>query len=446
VAVETVTTAASAVDPSGDELVRDARSRQNAARLGRRARLAFLTTGGLVAVAAVGFAAWLGTGVPGSLWKAALFLVVYAAATRVEFEVGSGSAVATQIVLVPMLFALPLGLVGIVVALGFVASAFADRPTPFGDPTRLLSRIANAAHALGPVIVLHFGNGLPLRWSAWPIYVAALAAQFAFDATAAVVGNLGHGIRPRTVVSFMAYAWTVDGALAPLGLAVAFAIRGHAYLIALTLPLIGLLRFFASERRRRMDAALELSDAYRGTALLLGDVIEAEDAYTGSHSRDVVGLVRTVSERLELSAQEQRDAEFAALLHDVGKIRMPADLLNKPGPLEPGERVVLERHAVEGERLLAQVGGLLGHVGNIVRSCHEHWDGNGYPDSLAGEQIPLIARIVCACDAYSAMTTDRPYRRAMGHEAAVAELRRCSGSQFDPRVVDVLLGVVSAAG
>ena len=96
---------------------------------------------------------------------------------------------------------------------------------------------------------------------------------------------------------------------------------------------------------------------------------------------------------------------------------------------------------MEGERLLEQVGGLIGHVGRLVRSCHEHWNGAGYPDGLAGEKIPLIARIVCACDAYSAMTTDRPYREALSHDEALSELARCSGTQFDPRVVDAILSL-----
>jgi len=146
-----------------------------------------------------------------------------------------------------------------------------------------------------------------------------------------------------------------------------------------------------------------------------------------------------VADELGLDAAERRDAEFAALLHDVGKIRIPSELINKPGPLDTAERRLMEQHTIEGERMLERVGGLLGHVGHLVRSCHEHWDGNGYPDGLAGEQIPLIARIVCACDALSAMTTDRPYRAARTSNDALAELQRCSGTQFDPRVVAAIV-------
>ena len=118
-----------------------------------------------------------------------------------------------------------------------------------------------------------------------------------------------------------------------------------------------------------------------------------------------------VSDELELSQADRRDAEFIALLHDVGKIRIPAEIINKPGPLDADERAVIETHTIEGEQMLERVGGLLGHVGRLVRSCHERWDGSGYPDGLAGEAIPLVARIVCACDAFSAMTTDRALPR-----------------------------------
>jgi HD-GYP domain-containing protein (c-di-GMP phosphodiesterase class II) len=206
---------------------------------------------------------------------------------------------------------------------------------------------------------------------------------------------------------------------------------------------MGLLGFFARERQVRIDHAIELGQAYRGTAFLLGDVVEADDAYTGSHSRDVVSLVLAVCDQLALDARERRDAEFVALLHDVGKIRVPSEIINKPGALTPEERAIINMHTIEGERLLSQVGGILGNVGRIVRSCHEDWDGTGYPDGLVGEDIPLVARIVRCCDAFSAMTTDRPYRKARSVGEALEELRRCSGTDFDPQVVEALAASVS---
>jgi HD-GYP domain-containing protein (c-di-GMP phosphodiesterase class II) len=124
-----------------------------------------------------------------------------------------------------------------------------------------------------------------------------------------------------------------------------------------------------------------------------------------------------------------------ALLHDVGKIKIPSEIINKPGKLTEAEFELIKTHTIEGERLLSQVDGLLGNIGHVVRSCHEDWDGTGYPDGLHGEQIPLVARIVRCCDAFSAMTTDRSYRKALPTVDAVAELRRCSGTDFDPDVV-----------
>ena len=105
----------------------------------------------------------------------------------------------------------------------------------------------------------------------------------------------------------------------------------------------------------------------------------------------------------------------------------------------------METHTIVGQELLERVGGLLGHIGRVVRSCHEHWDGGGYPDGLSGENIPLIARIVCACDAFSAMTTDRSYRKARSTPEALAELERCAGTQFDPRVVAAIAAVSNPA-
>jgi len=150
-----------------------------------------------------------------------------------------------------------------------------------------------------------------------------------------------------------------------------------------------------------------------------------------------------VADDLGLDGRTRRDAEFTALLHDVGKIRIPGEIINKPGPLTDGERAVINRHTLDGEEMLERVGGLLGDVGRLVRSCHEHYDGHGYPDGLAGEKIPLVARIVACCDAYSAMTTDRAYRSALPVDHALAELSLCAGTQFDPIVVESLQRVVA---
>lgn len=150
-----------------------------------------------------------------------------------------------------------------------------------------------------------------------------------------------------------------------------------------------------------------------------------------------------MAERLELTGGALRDISFAAALHDIGKIGIPAAILNKPGPLTAEEFAVMQTHPQLGAQILKPVAALAG-AAELVLACHEHFDGSGYPLGLAGERIPLGARVVLACDAFDAMTSDRVYRKAMTAADAVAELRRCSGTHFDPRVVDVLIAVLAA--
>jgi HD-GYP domain-containing protein (c-di-GMP phosphodiesterase class II) len=209
-------------------------------------------------------------------------------------------------------------------------------------------------------------------------------------------------------------------------------------------PLLGLLRMFANERRERLGKLLELNETYRGTALLLGDVIAADDNYTGEHSDGVVGLALAVGDALGLDPERRRNLEFGAMLHDVGKITIPKEIINKPGKLDPHEWEIIKTHPVAGQRMLDRVGGFMVEVGRIVRAHHERWDGGGYPDRLASESIPLEARIITCCDSWSAMRTDRPYRRAMSFEAAAEQMVANVGSQFDPAVVQVMLPVLAA--
>jgi len=261
----------------------------------------------------------------------------------------------------------------------------------------------------------------------------------------AVAAFLYDGRWPRLLLRELAIVWFVDAALAPLGL-LAAAVAVDAPLAVLgVLPLGGLIAGLAQERKFRLEQEVELSSAYQGVALLLGEVIEDDDHYTGEHSRGVVALSVETARELGLGERDQRLVEFGALLHDVGKLRVPNEIINKPGPLDDDEWAIMRRHTIDGEAMLAPVGGMMHEVGRIVRGSHEDWDGTGYPDGIAGEEIPLASRIVSAADAYSAMTTDRSYRRSLGHEKAIAELRRCAGTQFDPAVVAALVRVASRA-
>src|SRR5688572_24338250 len=134
--------------------------------------------------------------------------------------------------------------------------------------------------------------------------------------------------------------------------------------------------------------------------------------------------------------------QLAAFFHDVGEIAIPHEIISKEGPLTDEEWNVVRTHTIRGQEVLERAGGVLASVGSIVRASHERWDGLGYPDGLAGEKVPLAARIVTACDAFNAMTTDRPYRPAMTLPESVVELRASAGSQLDPQVVQALLAVV----
>jgi HD-GYP domain-containing protein (c-di-GMP phosphodiesterase class II) len=146
-----------------------------------------------------------------------------------------------------------------------------------------------------------------------------------------------------------------------------------------------------------------------------------------------------VGESLALDAEEISRVRTAALLHDVGKVGVPDEILHKPGPLSQREWEIMRQHPIVGERILRAIPGM-GAVARIVRHEHERWDGGGYPDGLAEDEIPIGSRIILACDAYHAMTSDRPYRRAMPHSAALTELSRNAGTQFDQEVVQALVG------
>jgi len=430
-------------DPAHEGLIEDGRSRRFS-RLATRELWASSATGGAFLIAALPFALLFDTTrTTGPLTIAAL-VAAYALVYKVEFEIGSGLAIPTQLVFVPMLFLLPLGLVPLCVAAGMLLGDVMEVFEGKLNLERVLVRLGNAWYAVGPVAVLALAGEPEPSLDGWPVLVLALGAQFAFDfGNAAAHARIAHGISPRVFIKHLFTAWLVDAALAPVALLAAIVAFTDQWAFLLMLPLAALLRTFARERRARVDHALELSHAYRGTALLLGDVVEADDAYTGTHSRDVVSLSVAVAAELALDARGRRDTEFVALLHDVGKIRIPNEIINKPGPLTPEERELVETHTLVGEEMLDRVGGVLGNVGHLVRSCHERFDGGGYPDGLVGEAIPFVARIVCCCDAYSAITTDRPYRQGRTADEALAELQRCAGAQFDPVVVDALVRVVT---
>jgi PAS domain S-box-containing protein/diguanylate cyclase (GGDEF)-like protein len=195
-------------------------------------------------------------------------------------------------------------------------------------------------------------------------------------------------------------------------------------------------RMYARKANRRTSPGRQATDA------LLRAVAECSSDL-GVHLHDVTDLCDLVSRRLGVPAEDMAPLLQAAALHDVGKVAIPDTILEKPGPLDEAEWGFMRKHTLIGERIVAAAPAL-SQAARIVRSTHECFDGSGYPDGLEGEEIPLAARIIAVCDAYDAMTSDRRYRSAMSHEGAVSELRRHSGSQFDPRVVEVFVQALVA--
>jgi HD-GYP domain-containing protein (c-di-GMP phosphodiesterase class II) len=187
----------------------------------------------------------------------------------------------------------------------------------------------------------------------------------------------------------------------------------------------------------------ELEEAFTNTLAVLTSVVEAKDDYTANHGDDVAQLAHRVASRMGLAPPAARDVLYAALLHDVGKIAVPSEILLKPGPLNDDEWKTMRGHAAVGGELVARIDAFA-HLAPAVRASHERWDGGGYPDGLRGEAIPLAARIIAACDTYDAIVTDRPYRAGRSREEALAELLRVAGSQLDEAVVRTLVAELGA--
>ncbi|HEX4011411.1 MAG TPA: HD-GYP domain-containing protein [Solirubrobacteraceae bacterium] len=369
-------------------------------------------------------------------------IVTMVLATRVQFETPFGFTVATQLAFVPLLFSMPVALVPFAVVIAVTLALVPDVIAGRLKVTKLLRSPGNAAFSIGPVLVFVIAGVSPVH--AGPaLLLTALGAQFAVDFAAAALRC--RIAREATIRSQLGESWVylIDAALSPIGLVVAREMHDASFAVLAVVPLLGLLAMFANERRGRLGSLLELNDTYRGTALLLGDVISADDGYTGEHSEGVVGLALAVGDVLGLDPERRRNLEFGAMLHDVGKIAIPKEIINKPGKLDAHEWEIIKTHPEVGERMLNRVGGFMVEVGKIVRHHHERWDGGGYPDGLAGEHSPLESRIIVCCDSWSAMRTDRAYRRALSYEAAMEQIVTHTGSQFDPTVVQALVAVVA---
>ncbi len=260
-------------------------------------------------------------------------------------------------------------------------------------------------------------------------------------------------LRPREYNSVLAPAGMTEElsyAVAPLRL------DGRLGCIVVAAPAFGEYQF--SDRKMRLlagigdQAKLALNNAnnfeilestFLSTIEALANALEAKDEYTSNHTRSIVDMSLEVGTEMGLDQKILKRLEMGALFHDIGKIGIPSDILLKPGPLTDDERQVMNTHPELGERILAPID-RLEDVRPIVRACHEHFDGSGYPDAKVGEQIPIESRIILVCDAFDAMTTDRPYRKRLSTEEACRRLAGSSGKQFDPEIVDCFLRLLEA--
>jgi HD-GYP domain-containing protein (c-di-GMP phosphodiesterase class II) len=279
---------------------------------------------------------------------------------------------------------------------------------------------------------------------------SALLSDWTFPADAIPVDGDPYVIGPDDYADLVAEASAPGGhyAVAP------FAVNGRAgCIVALVdsedfgereLRLLGGLAHQAKLAMANASSYEGLERTFVSTVEALANALEANDEYTSTHARWISDLALRVGAELGLDERTLKRLELGALLHDIGKIGIPSDVLSKPGRLTAQERKIVQTHPELGERIIAPIDRLQ-NVRPIVRHCHERWDGRGYPDGVSGEEIPFESRIIFVCDAYHAMTTDRPYRHRLSHNEALRRLADGAGTQFDPQVVEVALRVIEAS-
>lgn len=296
------------------------------------------------------------------------------------------------------------------------------------------------------VTVLPFGK-VTERWILLPLACGIAAVTFIAIGDEAAVG-VSYLFLPAAVV--MVFFWhdvlTKSVVLASvsalyIGVPAVWGDRDAFLESAATLPLLVTTSLLIGFLFNRFRVSSVQHARFRGTIMALLKALEARDGHTAEHASDVLAIVTEVAEQLGLDSREQLYVADVALLHDIGKIGIPNEILHKPAALSDPEWEVVKRHPEIGERILNEVPGFE-RVATAVRHEHERWDGRGYPDGLRGAEIPLASRIVLACDAYNAMISPRPYREPLSESAAREQLLRNAGAQFDPEVVDALLTVL----
>jgi len=338
---------------------------------------------------------------------------------------------------------------GKVVVVGAVAPALQDNhATPIGGGD-LMSGPEVEANAIWTAL-----HGMPLRDAPFRLNLVALLLlaltplllRLRLAVLPSIAGSIAAGAGFLVVAQLTFESGVVLGVVAPL--------------VALAVATVGVVlgSYRAENRERRRVAAAntllardvqlrteELEYTQLDVVRRLAAAVESRDAETGSHVDRISRLCERVALAVGLSAADAEMIRHASALHDMGKIAIPDAVLLKPGKLDGNEWQLMKTHTDAGAELLAGSRSPLLQLGEVIaRTHHERWDGSGYPAGLAGEEIPLSGRICAICDTYDALVSKRPYKEAVSQQDALAEIRRCSGTQFDPRLVEVFVGLVEA--
>lgn len=409
----------------------------------------------VLSLSALGLAAVLVTtaDMTGSIWVVALLALVAAIAERGSVQMSSTMDLEESISLLPILFAAVLlgPLAALLVA---AASMLGDFRAPYlrsvvymasraliGGATGLLAAGVNdiGDSRIGGIVIATFS--------------AAVVAQVLDIGFACLTVWLRGTARPwdtaRTVAPLALSAVLLYGPVVVL-LTIAHQELSPWTLLLFFVPALAAQRLFALlQAQRQLTERLSLANRQLESANLsfasaLVATLDARDRYTAGHSAAVAVYSRDIAERMGLPAADQQTAHLAGLVHDIGKIGLPAGLLEKAGPLTLEERRTMQGHSEIGERILAKVDDY-GSIAEIVRHHHERVDSHGYPDGLDEEEIPLLSRIIAVADAYNAMTSDRPYREAMPSRVARMRLAQAVGSQFDTTVVAAFEAILATA-
>jgi HD superfamily phosphohydrolase YqeK len=393
------------------------------------------------------------TTLSGSVWVLLLIAAVAAIAERGSVQMSTTMDLEESISLLPTLFAaVLLGPLGGLVVGG--ASMLGDFRAPY-----LRSLIYMATRAIGGgvagLLAISVADvaGSELGSIVLATVAGAVAVQVLDIAFACLTVHFRRTTRPwETARTIAPVAFSAVLLYAPVVvlLTIAYQKLSPWTLVLFFVPALAAQRLFALLQAQRQlteglsDANRQLERANLSFASALVATLDARDRYTAGHSAAVAVYSRDIAARMELSAAEQQSVHLAGLVHDIGKIGLPAGLLEKEGPLSLDERRVMQGHSEIGERILAKVDGY-DDIALVVRHHHERFDGEGYPDGRAGESIPLLSRIIAVADAYNAMTSDRPYREAMPTRVARMRLAQAVGSQFDTSVVAAFEAILATA-